>query len=82
MALSTYQLLPETGDGMTRLLALAFVLAMALGCATEADQAQWNEAIKDLRGDNMKMRTANWGRSDNADDPTPAPPSHSRSTQN
>ncbi|HEV2950094.1 MAG TPA: hypothetical protein VGX70_22135 [Gemmataceae bacterium] len=43
-----------------------------LGCATESDQAQWNEAMKDLRGDNMKMRTGKWGNVDNNDDTMPA----------
>ena len=55
------------GTVMKRLCAMGFILAFALGCATEADNAQWNEAMKDLRGDNMRMRTANWGKGDNDD---------------
>ena len=41
-------------------------------CATEADNAQWNEALKDLRGDNMRMRTGNWGKADSDDAMTPS----------
>jgi hypothetical protein len=52
---------------MKRIAVLGFLLSFLLGCATEADQAQWNEAMKDLRGDNMRMRTDNWGK-DNSDD--------------
>ena len=50
-----------------RRLCLVIVLLCAVGCATESDQAQWNEAMKDLRGDNMRMRTANWGKLDSDD---------------
>ncbi len=53
---------------MKRLCALGFALSLSLGCATENDQAQWNEAMKDLRGDNMRMRTGNWGKADSNDD--------------
>lgn len=62
---------------MKRLFALTFALAFSLGCATESDQAQWNEAMKDLRGDNMRMRTGNWGKADRVDDT----PSISNSSQ-
>lgn len=57
---------------MKRLAVLGLFLLFAVGCATEADQAQWNEAMKDLRGDNMRMRTANWGKADNDDTSTPS----------
>ncbi len=67
---------------MKRFCAVGFILVFALGCATEADQAQWNEAMKDLRGDNMKMRTGNWGKVDNNDDSLPSTSSHSRSGLN
>ena len=46
---------------MTRLCVLLGVMLCALalllgaGCA-EADRAQWDEAMRDARGDNMKMR--------------------------
>ena len=55
------------GNRMKRLIAFSFFLMFIVGCATEADQAQWDEALKDLRGDNMRMRTANWGKGDNDD---------------
>jgi hypothetical protein len=66
---------------MKRLGALSLFLIFALGCATEADNAQWNEALKDLRGDNMRMRTGNWGKADNDDTMTPSlsNSSHNRS---
>jgi hypothetical protein len=53
---------------MKRLCTLSFALAFGLGCATEGDQAQWNEALKDLHGDNMKMRTGKWGKGESDDD--------------
>jgi hypothetical protein len=56
---------------MKRLCALGVLLILGVGCATEADKAQWDEAMKDLRGDNMKMRTGNWGRADSDDDMMP-----------
>ncbi len=69
---------------MKRLGALGLVLIFGVGCATEADNAQWNEALKDLRGDNMRMRTGNWGKADNDDATTPSlsNSSHSRSGLN
>jgi hypothetical protein len=32
------------------------LLSFLLGCATEEDRRQWNEAMKDARGENMEMR--------------------------
>ena len=34
----------------------AILLSLA-GCAGDGDKAQWDEFWKDLRGDNMKMRS-------------------------
>ena len=51
---------------------LVMVFFGALGCATEGDQAQWNEALKDLRGDNMKMRSGKWSSPENDDDMMPS----------
>jgi hypothetical protein len=48
------------------------VFLCAVGCATESDQAQWNEAMKDLRGDNMRMRSGKWGNIENDDDMMPS----------
>jgi hypothetical protein len=42
---------------MKRLVAPASVLFLLVGCATSGDQAQWNDFWKDVRGDNMKMRS-------------------------
>src|SRR5437867_6497336 len=67
------------GTVMKRLCAMGFILAFALGCATEADNAQWNEAMKDLRGDNMRMRTGNWGKGDSDESPMPSLSNSSRS---
>jgi hypothetical protein len=41
---------------MKRLWLLLCALLFGLGCASEGDKQQWNEAMKDLRGDNMQMR--------------------------
>jgi hypothetical protein len=67
---------------MKRFVALGLVLLFSLGCATEADQAQWNEALKDLRGDNMRMRTGNWGKADDAMTPSLSDSSHYQSGLN
>ena len=42
---------------MLRISAVVAMLFIAAGCATEGDRAQWNEAWKDLRGDNMQMQS-------------------------
>ena len=57
---------------MKRLGAMGLFLIFGVGCATEADNAQWNDALKDLRGNNMRMRTGNWGKADNDDATTPS----------
>jgi hypothetical protein len=49
---------------MRRLRLLALALFLGFGCATESDKAQWNEALEDWRGDNMKMRSDTSGDSD------------------
>jgi len=69
---------------MKRLAVFGLLLLFAVGCATEADDAQWNEALKDLRGDNMRMRTGNWGKADSDDTMTPSlsNSSHYRSGMN
>jgi hypothetical protein len=41
---------------MLRLSILLGVLACFAGCESPGDRAQWEEAKKDLRGDNMQMR--------------------------
>jgi hypothetical protein len=41
---------------MKRLCLFVCALCLGLGCATEADRAQWNEVWKDARGENMQMR--------------------------
>ena len=67
------------GNRMKRLIAFSFFLMFIVGCATQADQAQWDEAWKDLRGDNMRMRTGNWGKGDSAESPMPSLSNSSRS---
>jgi hypothetical protein len=42
---------------MRQLGVLAGILCFCAGCASDADKAQWNEVWKDLRGDNMRMRS-------------------------
>ena len=42
---------------MKRLGALLGVLFFLVGCASSGDQGQWDDFWKDVRGDNMKMRS-------------------------
>jgi hypothetical protein len=42
---------------MVRRCILLGLLLFCAGCATPGDRAQWEEAMKDLRGDNMQMRS-------------------------
>jgi hypothetical protein len=42
---------------MKRLCVLLCALLVITGCASESDKSQWDAAWKDLRGDNMKMRS-------------------------
>ena len=51
---------------MMRLCALLALLVSCAGCAGEGSQAQWDEFWKDVRGDNMKMRS-NFSDLDSAD---------------
>jgi hypothetical protein len=39
------------------LLCLVSILFCALGCASDSSKAEWREFFKDLRGDNMQMRS-------------------------
>ena len=45
----------ERGQQMGRLCMLLVALTLAAGCASDGDKAQWQEVLKDLRGDNMQM---------------------------
>jgi hypothetical protein len=40
---------------MKRLLVLVGFIMLCVGCTSVADRAQWEEAMKDLRGENMQM---------------------------
>jgi len=42
---------------MFRSFILLCVLLFGLGCAAEGNNGQWDEVLKDLRGDNMQMRS-------------------------
>jgi hypothetical protein len=42
---------------MKRLCVLLCALLFGLGCASERSKREWDEFLKDLRGDNMKMRS-------------------------
>jgi hypothetical protein len=46
----------------------ALIFLACLGCASDGDKGQWDEFWKDLRGDNMQMRSdgsaiGGWGNS-------------------
>src|SRR5438874_2801173 len=43
------------GEAMKRRCVLLAVLISCLGCASVGDKTPWDEALKDLRGDNMQM---------------------------
>jgi hypothetical protein len=42
---------------MQRLRLLLCAMVLCAGCATEGQKGQWEEVWKDLRGDNMRMRS-------------------------
>lgn len=44
-----------------RYFVMVILLASVAGCLTEADRREWEDAKRDLRGDNMEM-----GSGDNA----------------
>jgi len=43
---------------MIRSCLLLCALLFSLGCAAEGNNGQWDEVLKDLRGDNMQMRSS------------------------
>jgi hypothetical protein len=42
---------------MLRLCLLLCMFVSSAGCASDGDKSQWDEVWKDLRGENMKMRS-------------------------
>ena len=54
---------------MRRLCLLAGVLLVGLGCSADGNKGQWDEFWKDLRGDNMQMRS-NFTDSMSTDNPS------------
>jgi hypothetical protein len=42
---------------MVRLKILVLLLLFCLGCATDEAKHDWEEVMKDWRGDNMRMRS-------------------------
>ena len=49
---------------MRRLWAVLCALLSAPGCATEGGKGFFDDALKDLRGDNQQMRTNTWATQD------------------
>jgi hypothetical protein len=43
---------------MVRLCLMVLALGLAAGCAAEGQKSPFAEALKDLRGDNMQMRSS------------------------
>ena len=52
---------------MKRTWVLLCALLLCGGCMSEGDKAQWNEALRDLRGDNQRMRN-DYGGGSSTDD--------------
>jgi hypothetical protein len=42
---------------MKYLCVLVSALLFGAGCASDSDRAKWDDALKDLRGDNMQMHS-------------------------
>jgi hypothetical protein len=42
---------------MRRLSVVLCALLACAGCAGDGDKGSWDEVLKDLRGDNMQMRS-------------------------
>ena len=52
---------------MRRYLSLgALIVLLCAGCAADGDKSQWDDFWRDLRGDNMKMRSDPSGSLDRA----------------
>jgi hypothetical protein len=47
-----------------RYLCMLVLLLAGAGCAADGEKSQWDEVLKDLRGDNMQMRGFSSNRSD------------------
>lgn len=37
---------------------VVLMVVFAAGCAADGNKGSWDEALKDLRGDNMRMRSS------------------------
>jgi hypothetical protein len=63
----------DRGLTVRRLLLLLGCLAAGAGCVTPQDKGEWAEAMRDLRGDNMRMRSGP-GASEGPDPDRPGNP--------
>ena len=54
-------------EAMKRFCALAGFLLVLVGCAASGDKGQWDDFWKDVRGDNMKMRSG-WSQMQGTED--------------
>jgi hypothetical protein len=59
------------GVGAMKRLCVLLGLAAGAGCVSEADRRQWDDAVRDLRGDNMRMRADGPAANGVADLPAP-----------
>jgi hypothetical protein len=59
---------------MKRLAVLLCALLFSLGCSSEGGSGQWDDFWKDLRGDNMKMKSDFTQTKALDDQPAPAKP--------
>jgi hypothetical protein len=61
-----------------RRLCLLLALASGPGCVSDAGNSPWDAALKDLRGDNMQMRSGGPGMMDSWDQSARAKPAADR----
>jgi hypothetical protein len=60
---------PKGVEAMKYLCALVCALLFGVGCASDGDRAKWDDAMRDLRGDNMQMHNSFSGMTGMGDHP-------------
>jgi hypothetical protein len=60
---------PKESKPLKHLCVLVCALLFGVGCASDGDRAKGDDALKDLRGDNMQMRNNYSGTAGMGDHP-------------